>query len=158
MNKFTILATSCLLSLLLLNCKSKPKEISYRPSTNDFIEIPTHSISQNNLDTIYTVVEQMPSFPGGEADLMKYLVQNITYPKIPDSEEYLLATRITARFYIDADGSVRDVRIQRSMHPAVDSIFVRVLKNMPKWEPGKQNGKNVPVYYTIPLLISPARR
>lgn len=158
MNKFTIIATLCLLSLLLLNCRSKPKEISYRPSTSDFIEIPTHSISKNDLDSIYTVVGQMPSFPGGDAELMKYLAQNITYPEVPEEEKAILFLgRIIARFYIDVDGSVRDVKMQRSMHPAVDSMFVRVLENMPKWEPGKQNGKNVPVYYTIPLHISPRR-
>ncbi|MDR2086067.1 MAG: energy transducer TonB [Dysgonamonadaceae bacterium] len=99
----------------------------------------------------YDFVEQPPQFPGGEKELMKWLNTNIKYPLI--ALEQGIEGRVILRFVVGADGSVSSVEIQRSLDPSCDREAVRVIKNMPKWNPGKQNGQTVSVYYTLPVLF-----
>jgi protein TonB len=100
---------------------------------------------------IFTVVEQMPSFPGGEAALMQYLSKNIKYP--PFAEENNIQGRVICTFVVERDGSVSDIRIAKSVDPSLDKEAVRVVSAMPRWIPGRQNGQNVRVKYTLPVTF-----
>ena len=99
----------------------------------------------------YTMVEQMPQFPGGPAELMKYISKNLRYPAI--AQENGIQGRVILRFVVTAEGNVEDVQVLRSLDPYCDKEAVRVVQSLPKWIPGKQNGRNVPVYYTCPIVF-----
>ena len=100
---------------------------------------------------IFTVVEQMPSFPGGTGALMQYLSKNIKYP--PVAEEMGIQGRVICTFVVERDGSVSDIRIARSVDPSLDKEAIRVVSGMPKWIPGRQNGQSVRVKYTLPVTF-----
>ncbi len=100
---------------------------------------------------VFDVVEQMPEFPGGPAALMKWLNDNIKYPAV--AEENGIQGRVVCTFVVERDGSVTDVQVARSIDPSLDKEAVRVLKKMPKWIPGKQNGSAVRVKYTVPVTF-----
>ena len=100
---------------------------------------------------VFDVVEQMPSFPGGDAALMSFLNKNIKYPVI--AEENGIQGRVVATFVVERDGSITDVKVIKSVDPSLDKEAVRVLKSMPKWIPGKQNGQSVRVKYTVPVTF-----
>ncbi len=100
---------------------------------------------------VFEVVEQMPQFKGGDAALMKYLSDHIKYP--PVAEENGIQGRVVATFVVERDGSITDVKIIKSVDPSLDKEAVRVLKSMPKWIPGKQNGAAVRVKYTVPVAF-----
>ncbi len=100
--------------------------------------------------TIFVVVETMPEFPGGQAELFKYLSQNVKYPVI--AQENGIQGRVICQFVVNKDGSIVDVEVVRSGGDAsLDKEAVRVIKSMPKWKPGKQRGKPVRVKYTVPV-------
>ena len=100
---------------------------------------------------VFDVVEQMPSFPGGDAELMKYLNSHIKYPVV--AEENGIQGRVIATFVVERDGSISDVKVVKSVDPSLDKEAIRVLKSMPKWIPGKQNGSAVRVKYTVPVTF-----
>lgn len=98
---------------------------------------------------VFLIVEQMPVFPGGDAELRKYLARSVKYPVI--AQENDIQGRVFVKFVIAADGSVTDVEVARPFDPNLDKEAVRVVKSMPKWTPGKQRGKAVRVSYTVPI-------
>ena len=100
---------------------------------------------------VFDVVEQMPSFPGGPSALMQYLNSNIKYPVV--AEENGVQGRVVCTFVVERDGSITDVRVVKSVDPSLDKEAVRVVKSMPKWIPGKQNGSAVRVKYTVPVTF-----
>jgi protein TonB len=108
-------------------------------------------VVQEEKPQIFSHVESPPQFPGGEKELMKWLSENIKYP--PIAAEQGIEGRVVLRFVVSPDGSVGQVEIQRSLDPSCDKEAQRVVKNMPKWQPGKQNGNAVFVYYTLPVLF-----
>lgn len=99
-------------------------------------------------DGVYEVVEQMPEFPGGVTSLMSYLNTNTKYPA--KALENGIQGTVVVQFVVDKDGSIIAPKIVRSVDPSLDEEALRVVKSMPKWKPGKQNGKNVKVKYNIP--------
>ena len=100
---------------------------------------------------IFTVVEQMPMLPGGDAALMQYLSSNIHYPAV--AAENGVQGRVVVGFVVERDGSITDVNVMRSVDPSLDREAVRVVKNMPRWTPGKQNGSAVRVKYQVPVTF-----
>lgn len=100
---------------------------------------------------VFEVVEQMPSFPGGAGALMQYLGSNIKYPVV--AEENGVQGRVVCTFVVEKDGSITDVRVVKSVDPSLDKEAVRVVKGMPRWIPGKQNGAAVRVKYTVPVTF-----
>ena len=100
---------------------------------------------------VFEYVEQMPSFPGGMAALMQYLSKNIKYP--PVAEEMNIQGRVICTFVVERDGSVSDIRIAKSVDPSLDKEAIRVVSAMPSWIPGRQNGQNVRVKYTLPVTF-----
>ena len=100
---------------------------------------------------VYESVEQMPEFPGGMDGLMRYLQQNVQYP--PIAVQNNVQGRVVVQFIIDETGQVGDVEVVRSVSEEVDAEAVRVIKSMPKFEPGRQNGEPVAVWYTLPIAF-----
>ena len=100
---------------------------------------------------VFDVVEQMPSYPGGNGALMQYLSSHIKYPVI--AEENGIQGRVICTFVVERDGSITDVRIAKSVDPSLDKEAMRVVSSMPKWIPGKQNGSAVRVKYTLPVTF-----
>jgi protein TonB len=100
---------------------------------------------------IFQVVEEMPEFPGGMAECMKFLGKNIKYPTI--SQENGVSGKVIVQFVVNKDGSVVDPVVVRSVDPYLDKEALRVISTMPKWKPGKQRGKPVRVRYTVPVTF-----
>ena len=98
---------------------------------------------------VFDVVEEMPHFPGGNGALMAYLNGNIKYPVV--AQENGVQGRVIIAFVVERDGSITDVKVARSVDPSLDREAMRVVKSMPKWSPGKQNGSTVRVKYTVPV-------
>ena len=106
----------------------------------------------DNEEEPYTAVEQMPQFPGGTSELMKYITANLRYPE--DAKQAKKSGRVIARFTVQEDGSIADVEIIRSVYPSMDAEAIRVLQGMPQWQPGMQDGKAVAVKYTVPIMFN----
>lgn len=102
-------------------------------------------------EKVFDMVEQMPTFPGGQTELMAYLGKNIKYPTI--AQENGTQGRVIIQFVVERDGSISDVHVARGVDPYLDKEAVRVVKSMPKWLPGKQNGKAVRVKFTVPVMF-----
>ena len=100
---------------------------------------------------VFDVVEQMPQFPGGPNALFEYLSKNIKYPVV--AEENGIQGRVIVTFVVERDGSITDVKVAKSVDPSLDKEAQRVVKSMPHWIPGKQNGSAVRVKYTVPVTI-----
>jgi protein TonB len=100
---------------------------------------------------IFTVVEDMPIFPGGDAELLRYLNTSPKYPVI--AQENGIQGRVTVTFVVDKDGVVRDAEIVRGVDPSLDKEALRVITAMPRWTPGKQRGKPVRVKFTVPVTF-----
>ena len=100
---------------------------------------------------VYESVEQMPEFPGGQAEMMKYLAQNIQYPANAAKND--IQGRVILQFVVEKDGQIGEVKVVRSVDPELDAEAVRVVKSMPNFEPGRQDGKPVSVWYTIPVMF-----
>ena len=102
-----------------------------------------------NKNRVYDVVEQMPSFPGGISGLRTYLNQNTRYPAV--AQENCVQGRVVVSFVVEKDGHISDVTVLRSVDPSLDKEAIRVVRNMPRWTPGKQEGEPVRVRYNVPV-------
>ena len=100
-------------------------------------------------EEVFTAVEQMPTFPGGEAALMQYLSSHIKYPAA--AAENGIQGRVVVQFVVTKNGSVGDVKVVKSKDPELDKEAVRVVKTLPKFNPGRMNGQAVSVWYTLPV-------
>jgi len=98
---------------------------------------------------IFLVVEEQPEFPGGMAELMKYLRENIRYPQI--AKENGIQGKVYVSFVVDDQGKITRIKVVRGVDPALDAEAIRVVENMPRWKPGKQRGKPVFVQYNLPI-------
>lgn len=102
-------------------------------------------------EEIFTAVEQNAEFPGGQAALMKYLSTHINYPQSAADND--IEGRVTLRFVVERDGKVGTVEVLKGVDRALDQEAVRVVKSMPKWQPGKNNGQPVRCWYTLPVTF-----
>ena len=102
-------------------------------------------------ETVFSHVEEPPFFPGGDKALMQWLAENMKYPVSAHEEK--LEGRVVVRFVVSETGKIKDVEVLRSVAPVLDEEAIRVVNAMPNWIPGKQSGKEVSVYYTLPVLF-----
>mgnify|MGYP002762059816 FL=1 len=100
---------------------------------------------------VFDVVEEMPHFPGGAAALQAFLSSNTKYPVV--AQENGVQGRVIVSFVVERDGSITDVKVVRSVDPSLDREATRVVRSMPRWSPGKQNGSAVRVKYTVPVVF-----
>ena len=118
-------------------------EVKYTP-----VEVDEEEVEEQQ---IFQVVEEMPEFPGGMGECMKFLGKNIKYPTI--SQENGVQGRVIVQFVVNRDGSIVDPVVVRGVDPYLDKEALRVIKMMPKWTPGKQRNKPVRVKYTVPVMF-----
>ena len=104
---------------------------------------------EESAQQIFTVVEKQPEFPGGTAELFKYLNKAIKYPVI--AQENGIQGRVVCSFVVNRDGSIVDIQVMRGVDPSLDKEAMRVISEMPKWKPGEQRGKPVRVRFTLPV-------
>lgn len=115
----------------------------------EFFEVQEEVIEEPE---IFTIVEEMPSFPGGEEELFKYLGKSIKYPQM--AKDAGISGIVYVTFVVKEDGSIADVRVLRGIGGGCDEVAVDVVKNMPKWKAGKQRGKPVRVQYNLPIRFT----
>ncbi len=106
---------------------------------------------KNDSERIYSSVEQMPQFPGGDAALMRYLGSHLQYP--PEAAKKNIQGKVILQFVVEKDGRVGEVKVARSVDKDLDQEAIRVVKSLPKFTPGRQNGQVVRVWYTLPVTF-----
>ncbi|NND94856.1 MAG: energy transducer TonB [Flavobacteriales bacterium] len=111
----------------------------------EFIEEEEEEVVE---EEIFTIVETMPSFPGGEKAMFEYLGKNTKYPTL--AKESGIQGMVVLTFVVEKNGEITDVKVLRGIGGGCDEEAIRVVKNMPKWSPGKQRGKPVKVQYNLP--------
>ena len=107
--------------------------------------------SKSEKGEVFMIVEQMPEYPGGMSELMKYIARNIKYPA--DALREKTQGRVIVQFIVGTDGYTSDFKVMKSVSPSLDAEAIRVLANMPRWTPGMQRGETVPVKFTVPVTF-----
>ena len=130
----------------LTSCESQLTEMN---ADNSISSAMTQSVGNRISEWMGDIVEHYPSFPGGQQALLDFLRQNVNYPE--QAKKDSIEGRVVVGFVIDTDGSITDQKIVRSVHPLLDAEALRVVKLMPKWEPGSENGTPVKVKYNLPI-------
>ncbi|MDO5571816.1 MAG: energy transducer TonB [Bacteroidales bacterium] len=115
----------------------------------EIIAMPEPEPEEEVTNEIFTVVEDAPQFPGGDAALIGFLGKSVKYPVI--AQENGIQGRVIVSFVVERDGSITDAQIVRGVDPSLDKEALRVVNSMPKWTPGKQRGKPVRVKFTLPV-------
>jgi protein TonB len=110
------------------------------------------SVTEDKKDQIYAVVEQMPEFPGGTEEMYKFIQKNLKYPDV--ARESGISGRVYVQFVVDKNGHINNVRCTRGIGGGCDEEAVRVIRKMPSWRAGKQNGQAVSVYYNLPIVFT----
>jgi len=100
----------------------------------------------------FVVVEEMPMFPGGDSELLKYIAENTIYPEVSKMQN--MQGRVIIRFCVTADGGVSQISVLKGVSPELDAEAIRVVKSLPSFKPGKQGGKPVPVWYMVPITFA----
>ena len=113
--------------------------------------IEKETVAKQSGKEIFRSVEQMPQFPGGEAALMKYIQSHLKYPE--KAARNNIEGKVIVQMVIDQTGQVGEVKILRSVDKDLDKEAIRVIKTLPKFKPGRQNGKAVSVWYTLPVTF-----
>lgn len=109
-------------------------------------------INLDGLAEVNVVSEEAPEFIGGEEALLRWINQNIKYPQI--AKDNHVTGRVMVSFVVDVDGAIKDVKVVKSVDPALDKEAIRVVKSMPKWKPGKRSGVPVPISYSTVIGFS----
>ena len=125
--------------------------LAFANPTNETADEPVAVAYQqaNGPQDVYESVEQMPEFPGGMEEMMKFLQMNIQYPA--NAAKNNVEGRVILQFVVEKDGQIGDVKVARSVDPELDAEALRVVKSMPNFIPGRQDGKPVAVWYTLPI-------
>lgn len=137
----------------ILRCSYQGREsqevLAADMTNNTHLSLSSKSREMN--EQVFTVVEKMPSFPGGDAELLKYIATNIKYPK--ESQDNGEQGRVICSFIVGRDGSVNNPEVLRGVTPLLNEEAVRVINTMPRWNPGMQRGRAVAVKYTVPITF-----
>jgi len=124
---------------------------NYSAMSKEFDEKYNSEEKRKISNEIYTHAEQMPAFPGGDKEMNKWLSDNIKYPAT--AKENGIQGTVWIRFVVLANGSITDVEVTRSLEPTCNKEAIRLIESMPKWEPGRQNGNAVNVFYSVPVVF-----
>lgn len=118
-------------------------------STNDPSLYVTGNTVKPDSTEIYTIVEEMPDYPGGSAALNEFIIKNLVYPETARRDS--VAGKVFMNFIVNESGKIENAKILRGLTDDINNEALRVINMMPEWKPGKQNGKNVKVSYNLPL-------
>ena len=162
MNKtlLTIISLIFVASTCMVSCNNHNanNEINTNNIQNsDVIKLKNEDINKDSLDKrvnnepVFTAAEQMPQFPGGDAELMKYISSHLHYPQAAIDKK--AQGRVIIQLVIRTDGTIGDVKVVRSVDTDLDNEAVRICKSLPKFIPGKMNEKVVNTWYTIPITF-----
>ena len=121
------------------------------PISTDSLRKAKPDLDKPNKDVVYTVIDKMPQFPGGEKALLDYIGHNLRYPV--DAQEKGIQGRIIVRFVVSKSGKVEKAEILRGLDPSLDKAGLAVVNSLPDWMPGEQKGEKVSVYYTLPIIF-----
>ncbi len=131
-------------------------DLSAKPNTEapaeeniEVVETKTQVIEQEAPKEIFTVVEEQPTYPGGEEARIKFLQENMKYPE--EAKELGVQGKVFVTFVVEVDGSITDVKVLRGIGSGCDDEAIRVVKSMPRWVPGKQRGVPVRVQFNLPI-------
>ncbi|MBK8443335.1 MAG: TonB family protein [Sphingobacteriales bacterium] len=116
-----------------------------------FLDNSNKKAQNDTTEQIYSVVEQMPEFLGGDVELLKYLRSNIQYPE--EATRLKIEGKVFVSFVVEKDGSIANAKVLRGIGGGCDEEALRLIQNMPKWVPGKQGGKFVNVKYNLPIVF-----
>lgn len=122
-----------------------------QPAQGEGEPAPPPVVEEKKEEEVFQVVEQQAEFPDGQAALFKWLSQNIKYPAV--ARENNIQGKVILRFIVEKDGTVNGVTVLRGTNDLLDKEAVRVVKDMPKWKPGKQRGNAVRSYFTLPVVF-----
>lgn len=126
--------------------------VNMEVTENTQVEAPAQREEEVVEEQIFTIVEEMPEFPGGEIEMRKYLGKAIKYPQM--AQDAGISGTVFLTFEVDKDGKIKDVKVLRGIGGGCDEEAVRVVKAMPPWKPGKQRGKPVRVQFTLPVKFT----
>lgn len=125
-------------------------DLDFETDEDDIIDIPDFETNQPDMDEpVFMVVEEQPSFPGGEEAFREFLRDNIEYPDA--ARDHGIEGTVYVQFVVNTDGSVSGVKAVRGVDPLLDEEAMRVVKMVPRWNPGKQRGKPVKALFTVPI-------
>ena len=139
--KYALFAPLAIALLLASNISCTSSDADSMPAST-----PAMEVDENH---VFEIVEKGAEFPGGMAACLKWMMENLDYPTA--ASEAGIQGRVYVSFVVQKDGSLTDVKIARGVHPTLDEEAIRVVKKMPKWKPGRQNGKEVNVRATVPV-------
>jgi len=150
-NRWNFFCLKVLMCFLILGsglsgCGTKTEKISKAKITHE---------DDNECTKIYIDPDQMPAFPGGEQKLLDYIYKNLKYPESAIKNN--IQGKVIVRFLVTKTGKVDSVWVIRSLYPVCDKEAVRVIRSLPKFTPGKQEGKIISVWYTIPIVFKPEK-
>lgn len=142
-----------LLQKEVVEAKAAISNVTYDKGTDD-IAAPVQVAKENNqiteeADKPFVIVEQMPQFPGGEKEMMKFIKTNLRYPTT--AAEAGISGTVILNFVVDRDGKITGIKVIRSIGGGCDEEAFRVISKMPAWNPGKQGGMAVRVSFTVPI-------
>ena len=137
-------------AICMIACTQSPKSTDKAEPEVKFtkVEVEKEEVTEQ---TVFQVVEEMPEFPGGMQEMMKWLGMNVKYPTI--CQENGTQGRVIVQFVVTREGDITDAAVAKGVDPYLDAEALRVIKSMPKWKPGKQRGKEVNVKYTLPVVF-----
>lgn len=133
---------------------TKASTVTNDTQTDEFVvpeEKPKEVAVETKKEEPFLIVDEMPDFPGGVAEMMKYIQKNIQYPQM--AKEAGISGRCTLKFVVSPSGDITNITVLKGVTgcPECDKEAIRVVKSMPAWKPGKQNGRAVPVYFNLPI-------
>ena len=127
-------------------------QVSVKNEDVQVVEQVQEEVKEEEAPTqVFVVVEEMPTFPGGDPEMMKFIYANIIYPEI--AKENNIQGRVILKFCVTYKGTVDQVTVLKPVDPSLDNEAIRVIKMLPAWKPGKQGGKPVNVWYNVPIIF-----
>lgn len=155
LNQFSTLLVVIFMALAFSSCASGKKSAAAgtgTPSPSLLSAAPVQKTDQTSEETPFVVVEEMPVFPGGDEALLKYIAVNTKYPE--NAKKNKIQGKVILRFCVTEKGGVNKISVLQGVDPELDAEAIRVAGTLPAFTPGKQGGRDVPVWYMIPITFA----
>ena len=149
MKKELLFAALASVSLLLAGCNANPQQTETAAPDASDTATETAAPAPTPTDSVYEVAEVMPEFPGGTQALFKFISENLEYPQ--HAIDGQIEGRVVVQFVVDKTGKVGNIQAVRSIDKLLDQAAIDVVRALPAWKPGMQNGQPVNVRYTLPV-------